>query len=167
MATTAQREHVVKVLDELYVYRARLLYPAGDQRTNRDGVSWRLSESQCFALLKGGGYAQWDCSEFCPWVLKCAWLWRWLQPGYTGSHLELLPIHYHDARGAEPGALVIFGPGTGHHEAIVHTADPVHGNPILHSHGRPGDDRVTLLDLAASQAAEGFPGYVFLSIAHL
>jgi hypothetical protein len=167
MATEAQRTHVVHVLDHLHTFASHLLYPAGDQRTNRDGVSWRLSETQAFAMLAGGGYWQGDCSEFCPWVLKCAGLWRWVQPGATSTHLELLPVHYHDARGALPGALVVFGPGGGHHEAIVHTADPAHGNPLLASHGRPGYDLVRLHDLAAAQAAEGYPGTVLLSIAHL
>lgn len=166
MATTAQRRHVVAVLDELYEYRSHLLYPAGDQRTNRDGVSWRLTESQCFAMLKGGGYWQGDCSEFCPWALKCAGLWRWSEPGYTGSHLQMLPV-YTDARHADAGALVIFGPGNGVHEAIVHTPDHVGGNPLLASHGRPGYDRVRLDAMAASFAAEGRPGVRLCSIEHL
>ena len=117
-------------------------------------------------VLKGGGYWQGDCSEFCPFVLKCAGLWRWSQPGATGTHLGLLP-HYDDARAAYAGALVIFGGGSGHHEAIVHTPDHRNGNPLLASHGRPGFDLVRLKDLAASQAASGHPGVRLLSIAHL
>jgi hypothetical protein len=117
-------------------------------------------------MLHGGGFWQGDCSEFCPWVLKCAGLWRWAQPGYTGSHLEQLPV-YLNAANALAGALVIFGPGTGHHEAIVHTPDPHEGNPLLASHGRPGYDRVTLKELERQQTNEGYPGVRLLSIAHL
>jgi hypothetical protein len=74
---------------------------------------------------------------------------------------------YEKARGAGIGALVIFGPGTGHHEAMVYRPDPKGGNPLLQSHGRPGMDRVLLRDMAASQAAAGHPGVRFCSIAHL
>ena len=162
VATRAQRAHVAAVLEELARYRGLLRYPPGDQRTGRDNVTWHLTEHEAFAALAAGDPLQWDCSEFCPWVLKCAGLWRWSSPGYTGSHLELLPV-YTDARAAGIGALVVFGGGTGHHEAIVHTPDPHGGNPLLYSHGRPGLDVIRLHDEAARQP----PGVRLLSIAHL
>ena len=166
MATTAQRQHVHSVLDFMFQHRAHLLYPPGDQRTWRDNQSWNLTEQACEHLILGGGYWQGDCSEFGSWVLKCAGLWHWSSPGYTGSHLQLLPV-YENPKGAGVGALVIFGPGTGHHECVVYTPDPKYGNPVLMSHGRPGLDKVTLKDMAASQAAEGYPGVRLCSIAHL
>ena len=166
MATAAQRQHVLSVLDFFHRHAGQLLYPPGDQRTWRDSQSWNLSEQACEHLLAAGGYWQGDCSEFGSYVLKCAGLWHWSQPGYTGSHLQLLP-HYADAREAYVGALVVFGPGTGHHEAIVHTPDHRNGNPLLASHGRPGFDLVKLRDLEAEQTASGFPGVRLLSIAHL
>lgn len=117
-------------------------------------------------MLREGHYWQGDCSEFGSYVLKCAGLWRWSSPGYTGSHLQTLPV-YSDARRAYTGALVVFGPGTGHHEAVVYERDPVKGNPLLASHGRPGFDLVRLQDLEAEQTREGHPGVRLLSIAHL
>lgn len=166
MATAAQRQHVAAVLTMLQAHAGQLDYPPGDQRTSRDAISWGLSEQQCEHVLKAGGRVQWDCSEFCPWVLKCAGLWHLSQPGATGSHLGLLP-HYDDPRDAFIGALVVFGPGSGHHEAIVWKPDAKNGNPILASHGHAGFDRITLHDLAARQAASGYPGVTLLSIAHL
>lgn len=155
-----------QVMDYLYAYRAQLDYPPGDQRSNRDQVSWRLTEQQAEHVLTAGGRMQLDCSETVPWIWKCAGCWHWSQPGYTGSHLELLPV-YENARAAGLGAGVVFGPGTGHHEAIVYRPDPKGGNPLLQSHGRPGMDRVLLKDMQASQTRNGHPGVRFLSIAHL
>lgn len=166
MATTAQRKHVVHLLDELYRYRSHLDYPPGDIRTSRDLYWWHLTEQQAMHVLAGGGRLQADCSEFVPWVLKCAGLWHWSQPGATSSHVRLLPV-YTDAREAYAGSIVVFGPGGGHHEAIVHTPDRKGGNPLLFSHGRPGVDKVRLHDMQASQTAEGHPGVRLLSIAHL
>lgn len=165
MATSAQRAHVVAVLNFFHAHAAHLLYPPGDQRTWRDAQSWGWSEQTAEHVLEAGGYWQGDCSEFGSYVLKCAGLWKWSSPGYTGSHLQLLPV-YHDAGAAYPGALVVFGPGTGHHEAVVHTRDS-RGNPLLASHGRPGFDLVRLKALEASQTAAGYPGVRLLSIAHL
>jgi hypothetical protein len=157
---------MLAVMDYLYKHRAQLDYPPGDQRTNRDAVSWHLTEQQAEHVLEHGGRMQLDCSEAAPWVLKCSGCWHWSQPYYTGTHLDLLPV-YENPKAAGVGALVIFGPGTGHHEAIVHTADPVKGNPLLASHGRPGYDLVRLRDMQASQTAAGHPGVRFCSIAHL
>lgn len=166
MATAAQRRHMRDAMDFLYAHRSQLDYPPGDQRDNRDAVSWRLTEQQAEHVLEHGGRVQWDCSEFCPWILKCAGCWHWSSPGYTGSHLQLLPV-YEKAKAAGLGALVVFGPGDGHHEAIVYRPDPKGGNPLLQSHGRPGMDRVSLRDMQARQTAAGHPGVRFLSIAHL
>lgn len=166
MATPAQRTHLLHLMDYLYAHRAQLDYPHNDVRTSRDAATWLLTEQQAHHLLSVGGRMQMDCSQTGAWLLKSVGCWHWPSPGYTGSHLELLPV-YHDPRGAEVGALVVFGPGTGHHEAMVHTPDHDHGNPLLASHGRPGFDLVRLHDMAAEQAANGHPGVRMLSIAHL
>lgn len=166
MATQAQRIHILHLLDFLYAHRSQLDYPHNDVRTVRDASSWLLTEQQAEHLLEIGGRMQMDCSQTCAWVLKSVGCWHWASPGYTGSHLDTLPV-YHDARGADVGALAVFGPGTGHHEAIVHTPDHEHGNPLMFSHGRPGADLVRLKDEAAGQASEGYPGVRMLSIAHL
>lgn len=166
MATPAQRQHLLHLMDYLYNHRGQLDYPPGDVRGTRDAASWNLTEQMADHLIAGGGRMCMDCSQCCAWLLKCVGCWHWSSPGYTGSHLETLPV-YEDARGAMVGALVVFGPGTGHHEAMVHTPDPHGGNPLLASHGRPGYDLVKLRDLQAEQTAGGHPGVRLLSIAHL
>lgn len=167
MATTVQRHHIAGLLTFLHSHAGQLRYPPGDVRTQADATAWHLTETQAEHLLEHGGYMQMDCSEFCSWVLKCVGCWPWGSPGYTGSHLASIRPVYTNPRDADVGALVVFGPGTGHHEAIVEVPDHLHGNPVLASHGRPGFDRVTLDALAASQAAEGHPGVRLLSIQHL
>lgn len=167
MATAAQRQHVGSVIEFMHAHASQLDYPPGDQRSNRDTVSWNLSEQQAEHVLLAGGRMQLDCSEMGSWLLKCAGLWHWSTPGYTGSHLEMLKPVYTDARAARTGALVIFGGGTGEHECVVYKADPKGGNPLLASHGRPGFDLRYLHDEADWFARNGFPGVRFCSIAHL
>lgn len=166
MATQAQRQHAVEVMNFMHGHATHLLYPPGDQRTNRDNSSWNLTEQQMEHILNDNGYWQGDCSEFGSYILKCAGLWRWSQPGWTGSHLQLLPVHYTDGKNALPGALVVCGLNSnpnGKHEMIVHTADPKNGDPIVASHGRPGFDLLRVSQIAVGDLS----GHVYLSIAHL
>lgn len=167
MATTAQRAHLHALMDEMRGFASQLDYPPGDQRDSRDDHSWRLTETNALHVLRAGGRLQMDCSEWGSWLLKCAGLWRWSEPGWTGSHLKLLPIHYVNAKVARTGALVVFGGGDGHHEAMVYEADPEHGNPILCSHGQPGLSFPMLSVEQAWQTTHGHAGVRFLSIAHL
>lgn len=162
MATAAQRQHVAATIDFLKAHAAQLDYPPGDQRTSRDAISWALSEGQADVLLRGGGRMQLDCSEMGSWILKAAGLWHWSQPGYTGSHLAMLP-HYSDAKLALTGALVVFGPGSGEHAVVVYKPDAAHGNPVVAGHGRPGFD----IERLSVVAARHRPPVTFLSIAHL
>jgi hypothetical protein len=164
VATHPQREHVVHFLDYCHAHVASLLYPPGDERTARDTVSWNLTEQHLEHVIASGGKWQGDCSEFGSYTLKIAGLWHWSTPGWTGSHLALLPDHYTDGKKARPGALVVFLDryGNSKHEAVVHTADPKGGDPLVDSHGRNGLDR-----LHVSGFASEFPSHVYLSIAHL
>ena len=162
VASDAQRQHLHALATTMYGYRSQLDYPPGDRRDGRDSYSFHLTEQQALHVLHDGGRLQFDCSEFDAWLLKCSGLWPWSSPGYTGSHLASLP-HYSDPRAAFVGALVVFGPGTGHHEAMVYTPDPKGGNPMCVSHGRPGLDIMRLKDIARYQP----PGVTMLSIAHL
>jgi hypothetical protein len=169
--TPHQRDHAAAVMREMQRFARQLGYPPGDQRTARDAYSWHLTETEMFTLLKHGGTVQLDCSEYVPWIWKCVGAWRWNQPGWTGSDLELWAAMrwqiYTDARQADVAAGVIFGSGSGHHMAVVLEPDPVHGNPLLSSHGHPGLDEIRLHDEAARQAAEGYPGIRLLSVTHL
>lgn len=166
MATHAQRHHVVSFLDYCHAHAGQLLYPPGDQRTARDGISWNLSEQQLEHIIEHGGTWQGDCSEFGSYALKVAGLWHWSQPGFTGSHLQLLPDHYTDGKRARPGALVVFGLAhnpNGVHEVVVRKADPRGGDPWVSSHGRGGLDELRVSDFSGPE----FAGHVYLSIAHL
>ena len=149
--TESQREHLVSLERRLRLdYSDRFDYPPGDQRTNRDSFSWHLSEGQMFAFLESGGRVSFDCSEWVPWLHRCAGSWRWADPGYTGSHLQIWRatgwLIYTDPRGALPGSIVVYfdaeHPVTGAHEATVVEADPHGGNPLLSSHGGPDLDLV-------------------------
>lgn len=166
MATATQRRHIYELIGFLRRYAGQLDYPPGDQRTGRDAVSWHLTEQQAEHVLAAGGRLQLDCSELWSWLLRAVGCWHWPTPGYTGSHLATLPV-YLDPKLAGIGAGVVFGPGTGHHEAAVYQPDPKHGNPLLCSHGRPGLDIISLRDEEARQTDAGHPGVRLLSIANL
>lgn len=166
MATPTQRRHLLALMDYMHAHRSQLDYPYGDVRTWRDNQSWAMNEQTLDHVLAGGGRWQGDCSEYCPFLLKLAGCWHWSQAGATSSHLSMLPV-YTNARSAMVGALVVFGPGGGHHEAMVKVPDPRNGNPLLSSHGRGGLDEVRLKDMAQAQAYAGHPGVRLLSIAHL
>jgi hypothetical protein len=171
--TSPQREHLVSLERKLRLnWSSRFDYPPGDQRTNRDGFSWHLSEGQMFSFLEGGGRPEFDCSEWVPWLHRCAGSWRWSAAGYTGSHLQTWRatgwLIYSDARGALPGSIAIFfreeGPATGSHEATVIEADRQFGNPLLSSHGEPGLEAIHLRDLVNR---DGFSRVEFLSVTKL
>jgi hypothetical protein len=166
VATEAQRQHITAVTMELFSYGAWLAYPPNDVRTSLDAMSWHLTETAAFTLLKEGHVLQFDCSEMYAWVLRCAGCWHQSQPGYTGTDLTVLQPHYTNPRDAEVGAGVVFGPGTGHHVAWVIKPDQKNGNPGLAGHGRPGFTLNTLEQEAAEQAALGYPGVTFCSITH-
>lgn len=166
MATTAQRTHGLHLLDFFHAHAAHLLYPPGDEPTSFDRECWHWSEQTTEHVLSKGGYWQGDCSDWGSYVWKCCGIWRAPVPGWTGSILKVCPT-YTNAKAAGILAGVVFGPGDGHHFALVHTPDPKHGNPLLSSHGRPGFDAVHLKDLEAEQTRMGHPGVRFCSIQHL
>jgi hypothetical protein len=167
MATIAQREHARRVMLMLYRHSEQILYPQHDVRTSLDAASWRLTEAEAGRLLAQGGRMQFDCSEFCPWVLKCAGMWPWTLPGATASHVRTIFPQYTNARALRIGGLAVFGPGNGHHEAICYRPDTRYGNPLMMEHGSPGVHLTSLRDIAARQAAEGFPGVRLLAITRL
>lgn len=107
-----------------------------------------------------------DCSEavtcLCKWAgLKDPNGFGYNGKGYTGTLLDHLP-HYFDPANANVGALVVFGPGTGEHVAMV--LEPDHRNPLLFSHGFEGGP---LLIRLHDEAQLHHPPVTFLSIAGL
>jgi hypothetical protein len=164
MATIAQRQHVKHLCDVFKAHSHLLLYPPGDVRTALEWHDWHLSEQQLECVLASGGQVMLDCSDTASWWFKCAGLWPFSNPGFTGTWFDWLGRHaYTDAKQAELAAPVIFGPRPGHHMGVVYKPDPTHGNPLIAGHGRPGFDIAPLSQVAASQP----PGITFLSIAGL
>lgn len=153
MTTFRQRDKLVALMDELIANAAEIHYAQiRPMRTIR---------------LRAPAYPMtMDCSE----AVTCLCKWAGLQDpngrgyngsGYTGTMLEHLP-HYHRAGNALPGALVVFGPGTGEHVAMVLEHDAT--NPLLFSHG--GENGPIAIHL--HDEAEGHPPPVtFLSVAAL
>ncbi len=81
--------------------------------------------------------------------------------GYTGTLKAHLP-HYFEPHRARAGAIIVFGPGTGEHAAMVLEPDPT--NPLLFSHGMErGPIAIRLHD----EAQYHNPPTTFLSIAAL
>ena len=88
--------------------------------------------------------------------------------GYTGTLLDGPCPHYFDPHRALVGAIVIFGPGTGEHAAMV--VEPDAHNPLLFSHGweeRPGAPGSPHLIRLHDEAQYHRPPVTFLSIAAL
>src|SRR2546423_615721 len=125
----------------------------------------RLSAGQPGSILSHHGSVTMDCSE----GVTCLCKWAGLHDpnglgysgdGYTGTLLNHLP-HYSEPSHAYVGALVVFGPGTGDHVAMVMQRG---ANPVLWSHGSEGGPRA--VTLSVENAIHRKPT-TFLSIAHL
>lgn len=122
-------------MDLLVQHRANVHYPFHDHRTEQIH-SIRTGEQLRAALNTPAGITI-DCSQSVELLCHVAGLTdpdglNYQQDGFTGTLLKTLP-HYHDPGGANIGALVVLGPGTGEHVAMVR--HPGH-DPILFSHGQ-------------------------------
>lgn len=149
-------------------HAGQILYPPGDQRNGVEAYDWTLTESQVHTLLLNGHTLTFDCSDSSSWIFKACGLWPVARgPGYTGTWLDLGLPRYTDGRIALKAAPCIFGPGTGHHMALVHTPDPKNGNPLMSEHGRTGWAFTRLNAIIARQADEGYAGHEFLNISRL
>ena len=106
-----------------------------------------------------------DCSESVTLLCRLAGLddpngFDYDGTGYTGTLLHHLP-RYTDASKCGVGALVVFGPGSGHHVCMVKTPGR---DPLLFSHGSErGPIFIRLTDEKRYQP----PPTTFLSIARL
>jgi hypothetical protein len=166
MADTKQRHRALAVWNLLYQHRDKVHYPPGDQRTEFIHSVSTLDELE--ALLTRPQGVTVDCSQVVQLVCHVA---GWKSPSGTyaidGSTRTMLAgpcRHYSDARGAGLMAIVVFGPGTGHHTAFVIEPDAQGGNPLLGSHGQESDPRrIRLHDEQAGQP----PPTTFLSVVGL
>ena len=148
-------------MDYCIAHRGQIHYPPNDVRRETVGSirSWADIHER---VTRAKGWTV-DCSQFCEALHRAVGLKLPFRDGYTGSYLDHLP-HYFDGREAYVGAPVVFGPGEGHHMALVHTRDVKHGNPLLCSQGSEPDPRLISL---ASEAAGQPSGIRFCSIAKL
>lgn len=159
--TVAQRRELVALMDYCVAHRGQIHYPPNDIRSEKVGTIADWTDIHTRVMRPSGWEV--DCSQFCEALLRAVGAKLPFKDGYTGSFLEFLPT-YHDGRGAMAGAVVVFGPGTGHHMAMVHTPDPTHGNPLLCSQGSDPDPRLISLTAEASGQPAGIR---FCSVAKL
>ncbi len=159
--TAAQRVELKALMDYCLAHRGAIHYPPNDIRSERVGSikSWTDIHAR---IMRPGGW-EIDCSQMDEALLRAVGAKLPFRDGFTGSFLDHLP-HYTDGRAAYVGAVVVFGPGSGHHMAMVYERDPKHGNPLLFSHGQESDPR--LIRLATEQAFQPHPA-TFCSVAKL
>src|SRR5437868_14540651 len=105
-------------------YAPQVHYPPHDIRGPADARTFALSEQDLEHVLSAGGGVTMDCSEavteLCRWAgLRDPNGLGYRYAGYTGTLLAHLP-HYSDPAAAYPGALVVYGPGTGEHVSMVY-----------------------------------------------
>lgn len=139
MATEPQRKHLHALMALLLAHEPQIHYPLHDVRGSLDDSTFALTEAQMKATLASGGRLMMDCSQAITCLCKWARLkdpngldWRW--PGFTGTLLAHLS-HYSNPVEAHVGGIVVFGPGTGEHAAMVMEPGP---DPLLWSHGFDG-----------------------------
>ena len=157
MATRAQRNHLVFLMEELWKHRGQFVY---EQRRPMELI--HLTQLQLFKKLAAGEEIIADCSETLTAMCKWAGLRDPNGLGYNGfgnteTMLGHLP-HYTQARYANVGAIVHFE--NPEHVAMVKVPSRIMGNPTLFEHGGPG---VAILPLSVErQFHRG--DVVFLSI---
>jgi len=131
MATEGQRKHLASSMDYLIAHAANVHY--AEIRPMR---TIHLTEAEADTLITHGRGITMDCSESITMLCKWAGLAdpsgnHYNGQGYTGTMLAHLP-HYTKPTSANVGAIVVFGPGTGQHAAMVLETGP---DPVLFSHG--------------------------------
>ena len=139
---TADRKRLHGIMEVLIAHAAQLDYPRHDVRGNLDAETFAMTWTEAKAHLESGGHLMFDCTG----AISCIYKWAKLKDpsgfafkreGWTGSMLDHLP-HYDSGKRARVGAIVIFGPATGEHGALVLQADRTGGDPLLFSHGYRG-----------------------------
>lgn len=164
--TPAERKTIQAIQAYLVAHRTKIGY-----RMLRPMVTAHVATMAQLEALTAKGFEM-DCSESVTLVCHVAGVTDPSGLGYDGygnteTMLNHLGHHYTDAKLALPGALVVFNANlmlAEQHVAACHEKDPLHGNPVLFSHGTaegPGFD--TLANLQSGFAAET----VWLSVAHL
>lgn len=142
--TPTQRQRLHDLMRLLLAHEPQVDYPVHDVRGPLDAATYALTGAQMRKRLADGKHLMTDCSQ----AIACLYRWAGLEnpsgpigwPGTTGTLLHRVQVdgklaHYTDASLARTGAIVIFGPGTGEHGALVMEAG---ADPLLWSHGFNG-----------------------------
>lgn len=161
MATPAQRLTLGRLMDLLVRERAAVHYAQVRPMRTRRLASLHLLQQ---ALASPRGVTM-DCSESVTLLCRLAGLsdpngFHYDGTGYTGTLLHHLP-HYTDASKAKVGALVAFGPGSGHHVCMVRAPGR---DPLLFSHG---SERGPIMIRLSEEQRYQAPPTTFLSVAKL
>lgn len=165
--TSEDRKRLHAMMELLIQHRGQLDYPRSDVRGAKDAATFALNRQEAIARLKDGRSLMFDCSA----AITCAYKWcpplrdpnglGYKHEGYTGTMLAHLNDHYTNPSRARVGAIVIFGPGTGVHGAMV--LEPG-SDPMLFSHG--AEHAAGPIRLSALRS--GLPGPVtFLNVSGL
>lgn len=129
-----QREHLGRLMDLLVAHKDQIHYRQARPMSTRS-IHHELALR---AELTAGRQLAMDCSEAVTLLCHLAGLHDpnglgYDGSGYTGTMLQHLGAHaYTDPKGAQLGALVVFGGGTGEHVCMVRQPG---ANPELFSHG--------------------------------
>jgi hypothetical protein len=137
--TASDRKRLHAIMAKLIAHASQLDYPLHDVRGKLDAQTFALTWQQAVHRLDNGGRLMFDCSQavtnICKWAgVKDPSGYAFKRAGYTGSMLAHL-THYANPKRARIGALVVFGPATGEHVAMVYETDKTNGDPLLFSHG--------------------------------
>ncbi len=160
MATLAQRHTLGTLMDYLVAHEPRIHYAMlRPMRTRHIATLEELRRA-----IQSGAITM-DCSESVTLLCKLAGLkdpngLGYDGAGYTGTLLTHLP-HYSDPAAANVGGMVVFGPGTGEHVAMVRHPG---SDPVLFSHGWEGGPQYVHLSV---ERRYHHPGVTMLSIANL
>lgn len=162
MTSDAQRQEMQRLMRVLVNHRGRVHYA---QRRPMATATIRPGHLRR-AIYRPGGITM-DCSESVTLICRLAGLRdpngrNYDGYGYTGTLLTYLE-HYAEPSRARPGALVVFGGGTGEHVAMVYEASA--HDPVCFSHGTEQDPRFYRL----SELLPAFPGqpHTFLAVGKL
>lgn len=162
MATQDQRQHLAAVMRWTAAKNAQIHYSQA-----RPMSAIHLTEQQTVDLFAAGHSITMDCSggvtQLCKWAgLSDPNGLNYDGYGFTGTLLSNKQLqHYTDPSKAGVGAIVVFGPGTGEHAAMV--LEPGR-DPLIWSHGSEAGP--LLLRLSEEQKFHT-PPTTFLSIATL
>lgn len=164
MATHAQRQHMLGVMDMLLKYEPLIGY-----LQRRPMASLHLTEGSLLHLFQHRQKISMDCSESVTLICKFAGLRSPVfdYGGYGNTQTMLnnnLMRHYDNPAAADVGALVVFGPhadASRQHVCMVHAPDK---DPWLWSHGQ---ERGPLLIRLSDERKYHAPPVTFLSITNL